>query len=259
MKIGIIGYGFVGRAVASAYHEDEVMYNDPAVDGSSIDDIKQQCETIFICVPTPQGNNGECDISILVETLDLLQGFDGLVICKSTASPLLYRQLEADYADLKLVHAPEFLTAANAVRDYLKPVKLVIGCKEHLHDAALRAIYTERIRVNITDCEFCSIEEAAMFKYVANSFLAMKVVINNEYEALCAAQGIDYTKVAAIAARDPRLGDTHWAVPGPDGKRGFGGACFPKDTAALLNIAASAGVDLSMLNNAVTRNQSLRQ
>ena len=86
----------------------------------------------------------------------------------------------------------------------------------------------------------------------------MKVVINNEYYAVCRALGIDWDSVAKIAQTDPRLGNTHWAVPGPDGQRGFGGACFPKDTAALLSLSRFLGVEATVLAAAVARNQQLR-
>jgi UDPglucose 6-dehydrogenase len=98
-----------------------------------------------------------------------------------------------------------------------------------------------------------------MFKYVANTMLAMKVIMNNEYYDLCNALGISWDNVAKIAAADARLGDTHWAVPGPDGSRGFGGACFPKDTTALLSLAKFLNIDVSMLSAAVTKNQQLRK
>jgi len=258
MKIGIIGYGYVGRAVAAAYHADEVMINDPAHPSVSIADMTAQCEAVFVCVPTPQGADGVCDTSILNTVLFNLGNFEGVVICKSTATPAAYAEIEHKFAHLKLAHVPEFLTAANAERDYLNPVKIVIGCAPELRDAVLRAVYTERINFLLPNIEYCSIAEAAMFKYVANTQLAMKVVINNEYYAVCRALGIDWDNVSAIAKTDPRLGNTHWAVPGPDGKQGYGGACFPKDTAALLSLSRFLGVEATVLAAAVARNQQLR-
>ena len=258
MKIGIIGYGYVGKAVAAAYHPDEVMINDPAHPSASIADITAQCEAVFVCVPTPQGDDGVCDTSILNTVLFNLGNYTGVVICKSTATPAAYAEIERRFANLKLAHVPEFLTAANAERDYLNPVKIVIGCAPKLRDEVLRAVYTERINFLLPNVEYCSLAEAAMFKYVANTQLAMKVVINNEYYAVCRALGIDWDSVAKIAQTDPRLGNTHWAVPGPDGQRGFGGACFPKDTAALLSLSRFLGVEATVLAAAVARNQQLR-
>lgn len=259
MKIGIIGYGYVGKAVAAAYDPDDILINDPALDNSvSLTDIKAECGAIFVCVPTPQHTDGSCDASILTCVLEKLRGYTGLVIAKSTALPQIYTELESKYSELKLAHVPEFLTAANAIVDYQFPVKVVIGCRQELRTDVFSAIMTEKITVDMTTVQFCSIAEAAMFKYVANTMLAMKVIINNEYYDICQALGINWDNVAKIAKTDPRLGDTHWAVPGPDGSRGFGGGCFPKDVSALLSLTKFLNTDLSMLEAAVRKNHKLR-
>jgi UDPglucose 6-dehydrogenase len=260
-KVGIIGHGFVGKAVAGSFEnrtDVKVRIHDPAYPNISvsIDKIKEKCEVIFVCVPTNQGEDGSCNTSILETVLEQLLGYDGIVICKSTAPPLMYRQLEHDLG-LKLVHAPEFLTAANANYDYLNPVNVVIGGNHKYWDKAAEYIlpYINYAPKNV---EYCSIAEASMFKYVANTMLAMKVIMNNEYATLCEKMNINWETVAGIAEGDSRLGHTHWRVPGTDGKKGFGGACFPKDTAALLNIAEEAGVEMDMLSTATAKNFILR-
>jgi UDPglucose 6-dehydrogenase len=260
-KIGIIGYGFVGKAVANSFADRsdvKVRINDPAFPdiSKSIDKIKEKSDAIFVCVPTPQYDHGGCDTSILEGVLEQLLGYEGIVICKSTAPPILYRRLEHDLG-LKLVHAPEFLTASNANYDYINPVNVVIGCKHKLYEEASQFILPF-IQFAPANVEYCSIAEAAMFKYVANTMLAMKVVINNEYAELCEKLNINWENVADIASGDARLGNTHWKVPGPDGKRGFGGACFPKDTSALLNIANELNLKMTMLKSAIVRNNDLR-
>ena len=262
MKIGIIGYGFVGKAVANSFagHDNvKVKIHDPAYPdiSKSIDKIKDKCEAIFVCLPTPQCEQGACDTSILEGVLEQLLGYEGVVICKSTAPPVTYRRL-ANELGLKLIHAPEFLTAANANDDYVNPVNIVIGGKHSLWEEAARYIvpYTNFSPKNVA---YCSIAEAAMFKYVANTMLAMKVVMNNEYAAMCERFNINWENVVEIAEGDERLGYTHWRVPGPDGKRGFGGACFPKDTAALLNMADELDIEMSMLSTAIRTNDRLRE
>jgi UDPglucose 6-dehydrogenase len=258
MKIGIIGYGYVGQAVAAAYDKQDILVNDPLHASTSIADIKAQCAAVFVCVPTPQHADGSCNSSILTGVLDQLRGFNGLVICKSTAVPQVYADLESKYSDVKLAHVPEFLTAANAIEDYLCPVKIVIGCKPELQQDVAGVILTNKVAFDASAVQFCGIAEAAMIKYVANTMLAMKVVINNEYYDICHSLGISWDNVSKIAATDPRLGNTHWAVPGPDGARGFAGACFPKDVAALLSLSKFLNTDPSMLEAAVKKNQKLR-
>jgi len=260
-KIGVIGYGFVGKAVANSFADRidvKVRINDPAFPdiSKSIDKIKEKSHAIFVCVPTPQDDHGECDTSILEGVLEQLLGYEGIVICKSTAPPILYRRLEHELG-LKLVHAPEFLTASNANYDYINPVNVVIGCKHKLYEEASQFILPF-IQFAPANVEYCSIAEAAMFKYVANTMLAMKVIMNNEYAELCDKMNINWENVSGIASSDKRLGHTHWKVPGPDGQNGFGGACFPKDTAALLNMADDSDIELSMLQTAIRTNNRLR-
>jgi UDPglucose 6-dehydrogenase len=257
-KIGIIGYGFVGKAVASSYSKKDVLISDPAYPeiSRSIAELKEQCACIFVCVPTPPNATGECDTRILEKVIVELFGYTGIVIGKSTASPHTYERLASD-CGLKFAHVPEFLVQATAVKDYLHPHKVVIGCDESIRKQVKKFVLTDKVKFK-GKVEYCTIAEASFFKYLANTMLAMKVIINNEYKELADALDIDYGTVANIAKTDPRLGTTHWQVPGPDGKAGFGGACFPKDTAALSAIAADADVDMEMLNTAIIRNNSLR-
>jgi UDPglucose 6-dehydrogenase len=97
-----------------------------------------------------------------------------------------------------------------------------------------------------------------MAKYTINTFLATKVVWMNELYQLCDAMNIDYNKVVAMASADRRIGSSHLRVPGPDGSFGFGGACFPKDTVALLKYAESLNIPLNVLDAAVKKNTLLR-
>jgi UDPglucose 6-dehydrogenase len=259
MKIGIIGYGYVGKAVAASYEQGNVLISDPAYLNISwsLSDLKDKCNAIFICVPTPQSQDGACDTSILESVIKDLNGYTGIVICKSTASPRVYQHLE-ETSGLKLAHVPEFLTQVNAVEDYLRPNKLVIGCRRNISKEVADIITQSQVQFN-KQIDFCAIGEAAFYKYMANTFLAMKVIINNEYYDLAEQLGLDWNVLKDFAKHDSRLGDTHWAVPGPDGSRGFGGACFPKDTVALAKIAEDLGVELSVLNAALNRNHYYRK
>lgn len=257
MKIGIIGMGFVGKAVAASYEPEQILVNDPIYPASvSVEELKERCNAIYIAVPTPQAESGKCDTSILESVVESLKGYTGVVISKCTASPRLYQHIEAT-SGLKFAHVPEFLTQVNAVRDYLNPHKIVIGCQPEILGDVIKVVITDKI--NFTDAvEHCSIGEASMFKYLANTMLAIKVIMNNEYYDLCQVMGLDYRCISLMAQTDPRLGNTHWAVPGPDGSRGFGGACFPKDTAALEYLANELNVSMDVLSEAIIKNKFYR-
>ena len=257
MKIGIIGFGYVGSAVAASYPTANVIIHDPKYPEQSvaITELKCSCDAIFVCVPTPSSSTG-CDTSILDLVLSELVGYNGMVIVKSTAPPAWYMNAEYEYP-IKLAHVPEFLTQARAKFDYVNPHKIVVGCRDYLRDQVADVLFTSAINFERVNIEYCSIAEASFFKYMANNFLAMKVVMNNEFAQLASSLHLNWNRVSTIAKTDSRLGNTHWAVPGADGA-GFAGACFPKDTEALLAIAHRQQIDMTLLTTAVATNNILR-
>ena len=257
-KIGIIGVGFVGNAIRQAYTDTaETVLMDPAKGFTASYQDMVGCDAVFICLPTPQSTSGECDTSLLVSALDELAtvGYNGVVISKCTAPPMSYKHLQMVFPNL--VHIPGFLTAAKAVRDYAQGEFAFIGGSDIscMH-------YAERIirlsQKNLRSVAYCTIAEAALAKYTINTFLATKVAFMNEIEALATKMGIDYDIVASMVTLDGRIGSSHMQVPGPDGHYGFGGACFPKDTSAMLKFAEKIGISMSLVEAAVVLNASLR-
>ena len=105
---------------------------------------------------------------------------------------------------------------------------------------------------------FTDIETAEIIKYASNSFLATKVSFANEIYMICDKLNIDYDKVQEYATLDNRLGKSHWSVPGPDGKWGFGGSCFPKDIQAMINFAKRSGISPNVLKGAWETNLEVR-
>ena len=254
--IGIVGLGFVGGAVGASYN-DFVFY-DPYKKGS-VEKLSHLvgCDTIFICVPTPQSADGTCDASIVIDTLEELVSlnYQGLIISKSTAPYLVYEK----YAELlHLAFVPELLRANTATEDYLKSTFMTIGCKNSLTYArALNTFYASNLKY-CNQYRQVSIREACLLKYFENSFLATKVSLMNEFRELSVKVGADWNNVIDSLTLDPRICPDHTQVPGPDGKFGWGGHCFPKDTSALLSIAADYDVELSTLKAAVESNNYYR-
>jgi len=258
-KIGVIGIGVVGGAIASSYDQMAIQWTirydiDPNKCVGTWDDM-MKCAGIFVCVPSPFGENGKCDTSILESVLLKLKGYAGVIISKVTAPPDVYTELGKQYPNL--VYVPEFLTDANAMQDYQLSKFMIIG-------GSIQAYQYEASRIIrltlLTELEvhFSTLEEAALVKYSINTFLATKVVIMNELKMLADSLQIDFRTVAQLMKLDSRIGRSHCQVPGPDGSYGFGGACFPKDTAALLKIAEDQEVELSVLSAAAKKNTFLR-
>lgn len=257
-KIGIIGLGFVGSAVRASMEDscELVLVDKDTTRGANTFADLQSCEGVFVCVPTPQSDDGTCDTSTLEWVLEKLKDYDGVIISKCTAPPLVYKALNTKHKNL--VHAPEFLTAANAVIDYQQgKFAFIGGCVRAYMDQAEKIILWGQpgVRDRVT---FCTIEEAALAKYTINTFLATKVSFMNEMYQLCRVLGADYPTVAQMVMQDSRIGNSHMKVPGPDGEFGFGGMCFPKDTSALLKFAKDAGVDMNVVDAAVKKNLLLR-
>lgn len=261
-KIGIIGLGFVGGAIKESMSSQEWHVNlvlvDPAKGFNSTYQDLKDCDGVFVCVPTPQDEDGTCDTGPLESVLSQLKSvnYHGVIISKCTAPPDVYERLNELYPNL--IHAPEFLTAANAVDDYIRGQFAIIGGRVSAYMREAERI----IRIGQQNLDhnvrFCPIGEAAMAKYTINTFMATKVVFMNEIAILCSKTGIDYQRVIGMVTQDNRIGKSHMQVPGPDGSYGFGGACFPKDTSALLKYAEQNGAVMNVLDSAVKKNTLLR-
>lgn len=254
MKVGIIGSGFVGGSVKNAYllAGVETLVVDPLYSSLTVADLTS-CDSVFVCVPSPQSESGQCDTSIFDSVLDDLNsvGYKGPIISKCTIPPSHYKLKQLTTPNL--IHAPEFLVAATAKEDYLKGKFAIIGGMEDHCKIAEKVIRVGQTKIETV--HYCTIEEAAMVKYTINTFLATKVSFMNELYDFCESQGMSYVRVAKMLTVEPRLGNSHFAVPGPDGQRGFGGACFPKDTAALLFESAGS---MTVLKAAVEANKRVR-
>lgn len=260
MRIGIIGFGYVGSAIAWAHKHHDLVIRDPKLKESAGLDKFTSCDAIFVCVPSPSTEDGHCDTSILESVLKELL-FASInkaipIICKTTAPPSVYARLQAQYPNI--VHVPEFLTAADAVKDYAYSEYFVIGGAPEWAEAAAKVI---REGVPLVD-EFLivvPIKTAALYKYMMNSYLAMKVTFMNDFKALADAEGVNFKDLKRLAENDSRIGYTHMDVPGPDGQFGWGGGCFPKDVSAIIEEAIDLGVDFELMDRVESINKKHRR
>jgi len=245
-RLGIVGHGFVGQAVEYAFTHPIVKFRlyDPKYN-TDVDELKDmdaedQPQCFFICAPTPSNDNGSVDSSI-VETavLKCLNYTDAMVIVKSTITPdvvnRLYASMNAEQKD-RFAYNPEFLTEKNAKADF-------VGAKYHVIGGTPSAIMeTIDLYEIFSSCESndyhrMTAYEASFVKYTINSFLSTKVTFFNQLYDLVNLYGCNYNTIVRAVGADDRVGMGHTRVPGFDGKRGFGGACLPKDTAAFLHFS----------------------
>lgn len=254
LNLAIIGHGFVGKAVDYGFDDEKTnKYIVDPVDGIDITELKdKEIDVSFVCVPTPMGEDGSINASIVTEVVDYLtENVSGLIVLKSTVTPDLVDKL-ASKTD-RFVYNPEFLTERNANEDFVNPIMHVFGG----NDEQCRLL--ERFYFLYSHCADCPVyymapAEASFVKYGINSFLATKVAWFNQYYKMIENFGANYDKVIAAIGNDDRVSASHTRVPGPDGKLWFGGACFTKDTNALVSLAKLTKDDLSILNDAVMKN-----
>ena len=244
-KLGIVGHGFVGRAVEYAFSHPlvDLQIADPKYgDKATIDamvDFEPHC--VFVCAPTPMNpETGFVDASIVEDAvLKLIEHTEALVVVKSTVTPdvidRLYNSMFEDGVD-RLVYNPEFLTEKNAEEQFVNAAFHVLGGTERatMH---LTEIYDIFSLCQSNDYFRMSAVEASFVKYTINSFLATKVTFFNQLYDLVNAFGCSFNVITRAVGADPRVGIGHTRVPGYDRKRGCGGACLPKDTTALLKFS----------------------
>lgn len=260
MKIGIIGFGFVGEAIAWAHREHTLVIRDPKLQFSVEYPDFLNCDAVFVCVPSPSNEDGSCDSSILENTLKellfVLINEPIPVICKTTAPPSVYEHLQEQYPNL--VYCPEFLTAANNTADYQNSQYFVLGGNL---DWCEKARIVIRSGVHLTDDRFLitDIKTASMYKYMMNCYLATKVTFMNDFKRLADAENINWNSLKSLSTFDDRIGHTHMDVPGPDGKCGWGGMCFPKDISAIINEASKFGTDFDLMCQISSINKKHRQ
>jgi len=259
-KIGIIGQGFVGNAVYQKFKKyfDITTYDLDTSKCNATERDVLSCEIIFVCLPTPMDKDGSCYTGIVEGAVKRCFEFGKAktVVIKSTIPPGTTEKFNKKYPSLQVVFNPEFLTEANAVQDYETQNRILLGGPRP-GTTSLKPIFAKvfpKAKIIKTNSTY-----AEMVKYVTNSFLANKVSFANEMYEICKAVGADYDKVIEYATLDDRLGYSHWAVPGPDGDRGYGGHCFPKDVKALISVATDNEVDTTILSAIDSKNNLVRK
>ena len=206
---------------------------------------------VFLCLPTPQGEDGRADIGAVLEVVEEISPIippRTIIINKSTVPIGTNASIQATIQrnDISVVSNPEFLREGVAVTDFLQPDRIVIGAMNKEAGERVAALYAE-INAPIVEVDLASAET---IKYATNSFLATKVSFVNGLAAVCEAVGADIESVTRGLGSDQRIG-SRFLQPGP----GWGGSCFPKDMQALVRIATDAGYEFDLLRAVIEANE----
>tara|TARA_B100001769_G_C21975195_1_gene524497 strand:- start:58 stop:900 length:843 start_codon:yes stop_codon:yes gene_type:complete len=260
MKIGIIGYGFVGKALAAGLNEDvSILKIDPKLNTNINDLIDFKPNAIFICVPTPMNEDFSQDISILKDAIKKLNelNLQSLIIIKSTVLPKYIIEIEKQISEF--IYNPEFLREKHAKQDFIES-KLIVFGENNTSAKKLEEIYRDHSKCICTNYIYTDAIAASLIKYTINSFLATKVTFFNELNSLFNQSGTEesWNNFILAIANDPRIGNSHMQVPGHDGRLGFGGACLPKDSNAFNIYSEEVGEPLSLLKKVIKTNNKIR-
>ncbi len=260
MKVGIIGLGFVGKALQNGLTDQvEVLGIDPKIGTEVIDLVSFQPNFIFICVPTPMNNDFSQDLKILNDVLKKISSYELScpLILKSTVLPEHLIEIEKSFPNI--IFNPEFLREKHAEEDFIKSDMIIFGGNND-YSRKVSDFFKKYTLCECEDHTFTDLISASLIKYSINSFLATKVIFFNELYRVFELSGTtkSWSSFIKIINEDSRIGSSHMDVPGHDGRFGFGGACFPKDSNALVTYAKSKGIDMHLLNTAININNIIR-
>lgn len=282
MKISVVGTGYVGIVTAVCFAElgNEVVCVD--LDKSRINDIRRGVPPVyesklerflkknrkrinattdygeiaktdfsFICVPTPSLRDGSIDLSFLKECVEDLSEIvknkkNHIVVVKSTVVPRTTEEILLPFFGERTIVNPEFLKEGNAINDFLKPGRIIIGCVTRKTGRKVAKLY-EKIPAKIF---YTDLRTAEMVKYATNAFLATKISFSNEIGNICKKLEIDTYEVMKLMSLDPRIS--------PEFLRsgvGFGGSCFPKDLKALIRFSEKNGYFPHLLRSVLKVNE----
>ena len=265
-KIGIIGRGFVGSAVEFGFSPQtgcsaivKVYDKNPKLSQDSLGSTVNDSDFIFVSVPTPSNLDGSINLDILNEVLrsiNEISSTDNIVLIRSTIVPGTTSQFQDQFPNLNLVFNPEFLTERSAKFDFINQSRFILGGDKN-DTEKVAALFRWRFGDSIPIIE-TNFETAELIKYMNNCFFATKVSFLNEMKLLSDKVGADWNTSVEGFVRDGRVGHSHLAVPGPDGKLGFGGSCFPKDIRAIVDFGESLGIELNTLKGVWKTNIEVR-
>ena len=238
MHIVVIGYGFVGKAVAnvlSTKHQVQVI--DPHVPTclKGLYALDNEPDGFVICVPTPQADNGRCDDTLVSDYVyDIIEQYPAAhILIKSTTSIDTLADFQGFH---RVTFSPEFLsseTNPDTSEQFRQCDFAIFGGNDGRWWYELF-----RHLVNIKEVRFLPIVDAGFLKYAENAFLATKVTFFNElFNLYKESVGGNYDTMIEALALDKRIGISHTQVPGPDGQFGWGGHCLPKDTSEFVGYA----------------------
>jgi len=255
MKVGIIGLGVVGSAVANGLRKigNEVVSHDIKLNTKI--EILLDTLVIFVCVPTPSNSDGSCNTDIVEEILNDLNklNYQGVVAIKSTVVPGTTEMFSQAYKSLNLCFVPEFLRERCAEIDFVENHDLcVIGAKDKSTFELIKKIHGN-LPNNFV---MLTRTEAELVKYFNNVYNSTLITFANSFYEICQKLSADYTNVKNAAVLREHINDQY--LDCNNNFRGFGGVCLPKDTKALSHLSKNLEIDNNFFQTLMDINNKLK-
>lgn len=221
---------------------------------TNLEEAVKKCLLLFVAVGTPPGEDGSADLQhVLKVATDIGRHMNEyrIIVDKSTVPVGTGEKVRAtikaeldrrgENIPFDVVSNPEFLKEGNAIDDFMKPDRVVIGCDDVRTGEIMKELYSPFVRTG-KPILIMDLASAEMTKYAANAMLATKISFMNDIANLCEKLGVDVSQVRQGIGSDSRIGYP-FIFPGP----GYGGSCFPKDVQALVKIGEKNGYKLEIL------------
>jgi len=265
-SIGIVGNGFVGSSVSFGFSPqtgcdaDVKIYDkEESKSTHSLSEVLLS-EFIFLSVPTPSNKDGSVSLNIVYDVFNEINETntrpDNIILLRSTVTPGTTRKIKEKYPNLNIVFNPEFLTERSAKFDFINQSRFVLGGRDR-DTSRVADLYKWRFGTSIPVLQ-TNYETAELIKYMNNTFFATKVSFMNEMRQVSDKIGANWDEAVDGFVLDGRVGHSHLNVPGPDGKFGFGGSCFPKDIQAMIHFMDTLGIHSNVLVGAWETNLDVR-
>jgi nucleotide sugar dehydrogenase len=263
-KIGIIGIGFVGNAIKTFFNKkntDVYCYDKYIEKYNNFNNILNT-EILFLCLPTLYlENEKEYDKYPLEENIKLLSEnhYNGIILIKSTIEPTTTKYFNDKYNNLQIIHNPEFLSAKTAIKDFENQNHIIIGFTDKSKSKEKEIINFFKFYFPHSEITISNSNESETIKICCNSFYCVKIQFFNEIYDLCNKIDIDYNVVKDSMIKNGWINKMHTSVPGSDGKLSYAGACFPKDTNALLEFMKKNNIIHDVLESTIIERNNIRQ
>lgn len=235
-KVGVVGAGVVGSAMRDLCGPDTVLFDPykPELKGNQA--LINQCDVVFVCVPTPMNDDGTCNTRIVEDVVAWVEA--PLMILRSTVAPGTTDRLREKYRK-RIVFQPEYLgeTVAHIFGDMAERNFVVLGGATE--DISKAADFYKHYYNAMVQYYFCDAKTAEVAKYMENAYYAVKVTFVNEFAEIARAHGVDFNVLREVWLADPRVSRDHTFVY--PHARGFSGKCLPKDCNAIVRSSLAHG------------------